>query len=79
MAALLLIIIGLAAGFVASKLMNTRLSLPETLAVGVLGALIGGFALRLLLAASGILLGLVGAVVGACALIWLYQRYRGRR
>lgn len=56
MAALLLVIIGLAASFVASKLMNARLSLLETLAVGVLGALLGGF-----------------------ALIWLYRRYLERR
>ena len=79
MSALLLVLVGIAAGFAASKLMKTQLSFLETAAIGVLGALIGGFALRALIAASGVILGLVGAVLGACALLWLYQRWMGRR
>ena len=35
--------------------------------------------LRALIAAGSLIFGLVGAVVGACILIWLYQRYvKGR-
>lgn len=74
-----LIIIGVAAGFIASKVMKTNLSLIETIAIGILGAIIGGLVLRGLIAAGSMIFGLVGAVAGACVLIWLYQRYvKGR-
>ncbi len=79
MNALLLILIGIAAGFAASKLMKTELSFLETAAIGVLGALLGGFLLGLLVAASTIIIALVGAVAGACLLLWAYQRLFGRR
>lgn len=69
MSAILLILVGLSAGFVATKLMKVELSPIETAALGVLGALIGGFALRMALAASRILLRLAGAVIGASVLI----------
>ena len=79
MSVLFLIIIGVAAGFIASKVMKTDLSLVETIAIGVLGAIVGGLVLRALIAAGSLIFGLVGAVVGACILIWLYQRYvKGR-
>ncbi len=79
MSVLFLIIIGVAAGFIASKVMKTDLSLVETIAIGVLGAIIGGLVLRGLIAAGSLIFGLVGAVIGACILIWLYQRYlKGR-
>ena len=79
MSVLFLIVIGVAAGFIASKVMKTDLSLVETIAIGVLGAIIGGFVLRALIAAGSLIFGLVGAIVGACILIWLYQRYfKGR-
>lgn len=79
MSFLILIVIGVAAGFIASKVMKTDLSLVETIAIGVLGAIIGGVVLRMLIAAGSLIFGLVGAVVGACVLIWLYQRYfKGR-
>lgn len=71
----LLAIIGVAAGFIASKVMKVPLSLPETIAIGVLGAIVGGLVLRTLIAVSGALFGLIGAIAGACLLIWLYQRY----
>ncbi|MDG1371262.1 MAG: GlsB/YeaQ/YmgE family stress response membrane protein [Paracoccaceae bacterium] len=74
-----LIIIGVAAGFIASKVMKTNLSLVETIAIGILGAIIGGLVLRGLIVAGSMIFGLVGAVAGACVLIWLYQRYvKGR-
>lgn len=70
-----LIIIGVAAGFIASKVMKTNLSLVETIAIGILGAIIGGLVLRGLIVAGSMIFGLVGAIAGACVLIWLYQRY----
>lgn len=79
MSFLFLIVIGVAAGFIASKVMKTDLSLVETIAIGVLGAIIGGVVLRMLIAAGSLIFGLVGAIIGACVLIWLYQRYfKGR-
>ena len=45
----------------------------------VMPALIGGFALRGLIAMTGWLAGLVGAVLGAMALIWLWKTYISKR
>jgi uncharacterized membrane protein YeaQ/YmgE (transglycosylase-associated protein family) len=79
MSLLFLIIIGAAAGYLATRLMRVEVGLPAMLAVGILGALIGGFVLRVLLALSGVAVGFVGAVLGAMLLIWFYQTYLGRR
>jgi len=70
-----MIIIGAAAGFLASRVMNVNMSL----AVGVLGALAGGAVVRLLLYSMQIVGGFLGAVLGAMALIWIYQKYMGTR
>lgn len=78
MSVVLLALIGVAAGFIASKLMRTDLSLLETVAIGLLGAVLGGAVLRAVIAVSSLAFGLIGAVVGACILIWLYQRYLKR-
>ncbi len=75
MSFLLLAIVGAAAGFLATRIMRVPLSVPETVALGIIGALIGGFALQLLLAAAGLAAGFIGAVLGALALLWLYRRY----
>jgi uncharacterized membrane protein YeaQ/YmgE (transglycosylase-associated protein family) len=74
-----LLIIGAAAGFLATRLMNVRTGVLETVAIGVLGALIGGIVLRVLLTMMGAASGFVGAVLGAVLLIWLYQTYFSRR
>jgi len=70
-----LIIIGAAAGFLATRLMNVNTDVPTTIAIGVLGALVGGLLLRFLLMLTGIAAGFVGAVLGAMALIWVYRTY----
>ena len=72
---ILIVIVGTAAGFIATRMLNLDLGIPQTIAIGVLGALIGGFVLRLLLAALGIFAGLLGAILGAAILIVLYQKY----
>lgn len=72
-----LIIIGIAAGFLATRLMKIDADVPTTIAVGVGGALIGGFALRALVTMAGWMAGFVGAVLGALVLIWLWKTYRG--
>lgn len=76
---ILLAIIGVAAGFVASKLMKTSLSVWETVAVGLLGAVVGGVLLRFVIALSGAAFGFIGAIAGACLMIWAFQRFFGRR
>lgn len=72
---LLLIIIGAAAGFLATRLMRIEADIITTVVIGMAGALIGGLVLRALLAVMGFMAGFVGAVLGALALIWLWQTY----
>ncbi|NNU79658.1 GlsB/YeaQ/YmgE family stress response membrane protein [Halovulum dunhuangense] len=80
MAIIWLIIIGAAAGFIATRIMDMELGLPQTIAVGVIGAIIGGALLRLVLAALGWGAGLVGAIIGALLLLWGYKVFlEGRR
>lgn len=75
---ILIVIIGTAAGFIATRMFNLNLGVPQTIAIGVLGALIGGWVLKLLLAALGIFAGLLGAILGAVILIALYQKFFGK-
>lgn len=75
MPVLFLIIIGAAAGFLATRLMKWDADVITTVAIGVFGALVGGLILRLLLLITGIAAGFVGAVLGAMALIWLWRIY----
>ncbi|MBL3571387.1 GlsB/YeaQ/YmgE family stress response membrane protein [Rhodovulum sp. BSW8] len=74
-----LLIVGAAAGFLATRIMRVEADVLTTVALGVLGALIGGVLIRILLTITGAMAGLVGAVLGAMALIWAYQTYIGRR
>ncbi|KPD13223.1 GlsB/YeaQ/YmgE family stress response membrane protein [Phaeobacter sp. 11ANDIMAR09] len=75
MSIVFLIIIGIAAGFVATRIMGIESDIITTMAIGIAGALIGGFVLRALLTVMGMIAGLVGAVLGALVLIWLWQTY----
>ena len=79
MVILALIVVGAAAGLIATRLMRIETDLLSTVAIGVLGALVGGLVLRLLLTITGFAAGFVGAVLGAMALIWLWQKYGPRR
>ena len=74
-----LIILGAAAGFLATRFMKVQTDIPTTMAIGIGGALIGGLLLRTLLSVMGMLAGLVGAVLGALLLIWLWQTYGPKR
>ena len=73
--ALYLIIIGSAAGFLATRMMRLETDIVTTMAIGIAGALIGGFLLRFLLSVMGMLGGLIGAVMGALLVIWVWQKY----
>ena len=75
MAIVWLIIIGAAAGFLATRLMKMETNIIVTIAIGIGGALIGGLVLNALLAVMGAAAGFIGAVLGALLLIWLWQTY----
>ena len=74
-----LIVIGAAAGFIATRMMRLDIGVLPTIGIGILGALVGGLVLRALLTITGWLAGFVGAVLGAMLLIWLWQTYGPRR
>ena len=71
----MLMIIGAAAGFLATRVMKLNTDVPTTVAIGVFGALIGGLLLRFLASLLGAVAGFVGAFLGALALIWLWKTY----
>ncbi len=73
-----LIIIGAAAGFLATRLMRIEADIPTTMFIGIIGALVGGLILRTLITVMGWLSGFVGAVLGALLVIWLWQTYLRR-
>lgn len=70
-----LVIIGAAAGFLATRLMRIEADIITTVVIGMAGALIGGFVLRFLLSVMGAFAGLIGAILGSLLLIWLWQTY----
>lgn len=73
-----LIVIGAAAGFLATRLMRIEADIPTTMLIGIVGALAGGFVLRALLTVMGWLSGFVGAVLGALLVIWVWKTYLRR-
>lgn len=70
-----LIIIGAAAGFLATRLMKMETNIITTIAIGIGGALVGGLVLGVLLRVLGMASGLIGAVLGSLLLIWLWKNY----
>ena len=73
-----LIVIGAAAGFLATRLMRIEADIPTTMLIGIVGALVGGFLLRMLITVAGWLSGFVGAVLGALLVIWVWQSLKRR-
>jgi len=77
------LVLGLIAGFVASKVVNhTGSGLVLDIVLGVVGALVGGF-LFSIFGAAGVtgfnIWSLVVAVVGAVVVLWIYHTLVGRR
>ena len=70
-----ILVIGAAAGFLATRFMHVRTDVPTTITIGVGGALIGWGLLRFLVSITGWVAAFVGAVIGAMLLIWLWQKY----
>ncbi|WP_417253427.1 GlsB/YeaQ/YmgE family stress response membrane protein [Celeribacter sp.] len=79
MPVLLLIIIGAAAGLIATRVMDLKTDLITTVVIGMFGALIGGLVLRFLLMLTGAAAGFVGAILGAMLLIWAWKAVTGRK
>lgn len=79
MTVLFMIILGTAAGFIATRLMGMELGIVPTIAVGVIGAIIGGVVLRFIVSMMGITANLVGAIFGAVVLLVLYKAYMQNR
>lgn len=69
------VIFGIAAGFLATKILRVNTDVLTTIAIGVGGALIGALILRLVSWLVGMAAGFVGAVLGALVLVWLYKKY----
>ncbi|MGH1416003.1 MAG: GlsB/YeaQ/YmgE family stress response membrane protein [Pelagimonas sp.] len=78
MSIVFLIIIGAAAGFLATRFMKVETGVIQTIGVGIAGALIGGLLLRFLLSVFSAFAGLVGAVLGAMLLLYIWKSYTGR-
>ena len=74
-----MMIIGAAAGFLATRLMRIEADVVTTVAIGILDALIGGLVLRAVLTLMGLAAGFVGALLGSLVLIWLWQTFGPRR
>jgi uncharacterized membrane protein YeaQ/YmgE (transglycosylase-associated protein family) len=70
-----LLIVGVAVGFLASRILKVNMDTPSTIALGVLGALIGAVVLRGLTMLAGIGAGFVGALLGALILIWAWKSW----
>ena len=77
------IVLGLVAGFIASKLVNkTGSGLVMDIVLGVVGALVGGYAFNFFGAAgvTGLnLYSMLVAVIGAVIVLFIYQAFTGRR
>lgn len=72
---ILLIIVGTAAGFLATRLMRIKAGIPETVAIGVGGALVGGVMMGYLLQITNSLAGFIGAILGTLILLWVWKTW----
>jgi len=77
------IVLGLIAGFIASKIVNhTGSGIIMDIVLGVVGALVGGF-LFSIFGATGVtgfnIYSMIVAIVGAVVVLWIYHALVGRR
>lgn len=70
------LIVGAAAGFLATRLMRIEADILTTVAIGMVGALLGGLLLQIAAGILGMLGGLIGAVLGAMLVVWLWQKVK---
>ena len=77
------IVLGLIAGFIGSKIVNkSGQGFLLDVALGVIGAVVGGFIFNLF-GAAGVtgfnIYSLIVAVIGSVATLWIYHTVAGRR
>ena len=77
------IVLGLIAGFIASKIVNhTGSGIIMDIVLGVVGALVGGFVFSMF-GAVGVtgfnIYSMLVAIVGAVVVLWIYHALVGRR
>jgi uncharacterized membrane protein YeaQ/YmgE (transglycosylase-associated protein family) len=73
------IIIGIAAGWIAEKIMNRNHGLLTNLIVGLIGGLIGNFIASMLdIGLEGWIGTLIFATIGACLLLFIVGLFRKR-
>jgi uncharacterized membrane protein YeaQ/YmgE (transglycosylase-associated protein family) len=77
------LVLGLIAGFIASKIVNhTGSGIIMDIVLGVVGALVGGF-LFSIFGATGVsgfnIYSMIVAIVGAVVVLWIYHALIGRR
>jgi uncharacterized membrane protein YeaQ/YmgE (transglycosylase-associated protein family) len=70
---LLLIVLGAATGFLATRIMKVETDVITTILIGIAGAVVGWVVLRFLLVLSGWVAIVIGALIGAIGLIWLWK------
>ncbi|GHA56646.1 hypothetical protein GCM10008927_23070 [Amylibacter ulvae] len=75
----LVLVVGAAAGILGSHFMKLNVNIYLACAIGVLGTIVGGFALRglmnVMLSTTGVLSLFLGAIFGVVVLIWIYRTY----
>lgn len=79
-----LIVIGLIAGFVARALVpgDDSMSIPATIALGIVGSFVGGFLASLIGRGDGSYLnavGIIGSVIGAIVALLVYNAVTGKK
>lgn len=77
MSVIMLVVIGLCAGWLAGQLTNRQRPPLENLVIGVIGAAVGGFLFRMAgVAAFGLIGSLVSATVGSIVLLFVIRTLR---
>jgi uncharacterized membrane protein YeaQ/YmgE (transglycosylase-associated protein family) len=79
MPVVVLIVVGALAGVLATRLMKMNTDLPTAMVIGVLGAVIGGLGFRFVMTSASWVGAFVLALLGSLVLLWLWQRFQGRR
>ena len=75
------IFVGLIAGWLAEKFMKIDMPAWQNLILGLCGGLLGSGVLELLGAnsATGIISGILVAFLGACLIVWAWEKIKARK